>query len=276
MAKGLKVHLLIIDPQNDFMDIPDASLGVPGANEDMKRLARMVERIGHKLEDIHVTLDSHRLMDVGHPAWWMNAHGDQPPYFTIITEDDIRNGIWTPRNPALRSRMISYAHALESVPGGYKITVWPPHCLIGTPGHNVQSDLMRALLAWEERYFASVGYVTKGTNVWTEHFGGLMAEVPMATDPASGLNTDFLSVLAEADIVVVGGEALSHCVLSTVTQIADNIGGEHIQKFHILTDCSSPVPKVGDGPDFPVIAANWLKAMEARGMTLTTSIKLLA
>lgn len=281
----LRVHLLIIDPQKDFMDDRDSALPVPGANEDMRRLAAMINRIGGKLDDILVTLDSHRIIDIAHPAMWRDHDGRPPAPFTIISAGDIEAGIWQPRNasakpPTLEGRTIGqyalhYAKQLEAG-GKYPLLIWPPHCLIGTPGHNVQSDLMRALLAWEERYFASVGYVTKGTNVWTEHFGGLMAEVPMATDPASGLNTDFLSVLAEADIVVVGGEALSHCVLSTVTQIADNIGGEHIQKFHILTDCSSPVPKVGDGPDFPVIAANWLKAMEARGMTLTTSIKLLA
>ena len=276
MAKGLKVHLLIIDPQNDFMDIPDASLGVPGANEDMKRLARMVERIGHKLEDIHVTLDSHRLMDVGHPAWWMNAHGDQPPYFTIITEDDIRNGIWTPRNPALRSRMIAYAHALESVPGGYKITVWPPHCLIGTKGHNVQSDLNAALQQWSEREVALVDYVTKGSNPYTEHYGALMAEVPDPDDPSTALNTQVLDILAEADIIGVAGEALSHCDKRTLEQVADNIGQQHIKKFQILLDCCSPVPQPPGGPDFPAIGQAMVKDMVSRGMGTTTSTQFLA
>ena len=31
--------LLIIDPQNDFLDIEGAALPVPGANADMHRLA---------------------------------------------------------------------------------------------------------------------------------------------------------------------------------------------------------------------------------------------
>ena len=70
-----------------------------------------------------------------------------------------------------------------------------------------------------------------------------MAEVPDASDPATSLNTAFLDVLAEADIVAIAGEALSHCVMSTVSQIADNIGEEHVNKFNILTDCSSPVPQ---------------------------------
>jgi len=36
----MNVHLLIIDPQNDFSN-PQGSLFVPGADDDMKRLATM-------------------------------------------------------------------------------------------------------------------------------------------------------------------------------------------------------------------------------------------
>src|ERR1700730_12590274 len=77
----LKADLVIIDPQNDFMDIkhdgsgwvgaamPDgtlfrSTLPVPGALDDMRRVAKLIERVGHRLNDIHVTLDSHRVVDV--------------------------------------------------------------------------------------------------------------------------------------------------------------------------------------------------------------------
>ena len=279
------VHLLVIDPQDDFMDSPGSALPVPGANDDMRRLAKMIGRIGRKLDDIHVTLDSHRIIDIAHPAFWRDQNGNQPAPFTIITADDIRAGIWSPRNEnarpgdlggkTIKQYALSYAESLAA--GGlYPLMVWPPHCLIGTSGHNVQKDLQEALLQWEVDNFASVDYVTKGTNVWTEHYGALMAEVPMASDPNSGLNTNLLNILAEGDIIVVAGEALSHCVMATVNQIADNIGDEHIAKFHILTDCSSPVPQPPGGPDFPAIAQQWLKDMEKRGMTLTTSDNFLA
>ena len=272
---GLKVHLVIIDPQNDFMDIPNATLPVPGANADMRRLAAMVDRIGDRLDDIHVTLDSHRVIDVGHPGMWRDSDGKVPNPFTIISANDIENGIWSPRNPSFRARLLDYARTLEKN-GNYPLMVWPEHCLIGTPGHNVQVDLMASLQRWEKREFANVDYVVKGTNTFTEHYGALQAEVPDPTDPSTGLNTAFLDVLAQADIVAIAGEALSHCVKSTVTQIADNIGPEHVKKFQILTDASSPVSAVPGGPDFPAIAAGWLKEMEARGMKLSTSVNFLA
>ena len=271
----MRVHLLIIDPQKDFMDDPDSSLPVPGANADMKRLSEMIRRIGYKIEDIHVTLDSHHVIDVGHPGMWVNGKGEHPMPFTMISADDIRNNVWTPRSPAFRKRMLDYAETLARQ-GNYPLMVWPEHCEIGTPGHNVQAELMVALKDWSRKNHANVDYVVKGTNAFTEHYGALMAEVPDPSDPATGLNTALLDILAEVDIVAIAGEALSHCVKSTVTQIADNLGDEYAKKFYILTDCSSPVPKIGDGPDFPAIAEAWLKEMEKRGMTLTTSEKFLA
>lgn len=267
------INLVAIDPQNDFCDIDGASLPVPGADEDMNRLAVFVDRVGDRLADIHVTLDSHRLIDIAHPAWWKDQNGNTPPPFTIISVDDIESSIWTPRNPGFRERTLAYARELAST-GKYLLNVWPPHCLIGTWGHNVHSALNDALQRWSEKEFAGVDYVTKGSNPWTEHYGALIAEVPDPQDPTTALNAAFLKMLQDADIVVVAGEALSHCVKETVTQIADHIGDEHIKKFHILTDCSSPVSAV-PGADFPVIAQEWLKEMEKRGMTLTTSTEFL-
>ena len=78
--------------------------------------------------------------------------------------------------------------------------VWPTHCLIGTPGWCVQKNLMAALQEWERKEFANVDYVTKGSNPWTEHYGGLEAEVPDPSDPTTGLNTRFIQVLQAADL----------------------------------------------------------------------------
>lgn len=276
MTKRLNVQLLAIDPQNDFCDLSGAALPVSGASADMERLAKFVNRVGSKLDDIHVTLDSHRLIDIAHPAWWMDQHGNKPSPFTMISAADIEAGIWTPRNPGFRPRTLDYAHALEASPENYKIFVWPPHCLIGTWGHNVHTALNEALQRWSDEQYAMVDYVTKGSNPWTEHYGALMAEVPDPNDPSTGLNTAFLQMLAEADIVAVAGEASSHCVLKTVKQIAENIGDAHIKKFHLLRDCMSPVGAVPGGPDFPKIAEAFLHDMEKRGMTVTTSTDFLS
>jgi nicotinamidase-related amidase len=271
----MKVHLVIIDPQNDFMDTPNAALPVKGAVADMKRLAKLIDRIGHRLDNIHVTLDSHHLIDIAHPTWWRDENGQRPEPFTIITAQDIADKIWVPRVPAFYQRSLAYAQQLEQE-GKYQLCIWPPHCLIARTGHNVQADLDQALQRWSDKTIGIINYVTKGSNPFTEHYGALMAEVPDPEDPTTTLNTDFLDILQEADIIGLAGEALSHCVKETITQIADNIDEKYLRKFYILTDCSSPVPAVPDGPDFPQIAADWLEEMKDRGMNLVKAEEFLA
>lgn len=274
----MNIHLLIIDPQNDFME--GGALAVPGAIDDMKRTAALIDRIGTKLSKIHVTLDSHHVVDIGHPAFWRNAVGDAPNPMTMIPAASIEDGTWTPRRPELRDYAIDYAKQLEA-DGKYQIMVWPPHCLIGTPGHNIQSDLAASLDRWSTARVRNVDFVTKGTNVFTEHYGALMAEVPMAKDPSTQLNGRFLAMLQEADVIVVAGEASSHCVKATIEQVAENIDEEHVKKFVLLTDCMSSVPAItgADGSiivDFPGMADQFLTDMAGLGMELSTSDEFLA
>jgi nicotinamidase/pyrazinamidase len=282
----LKVHLVLIDPQNDFMGNDDgspyavkldnatqqASLPVQGAVSDMKRLANLIDRVGDRLDDIHVTLDSHHVIDVSHGGMWRNSNGDHPSPFTIITTADIDNGTWFPVDPDLRPRLRKYVQTLKDN-GNYDLCIWPEHCLIGSWGHNVQPILADALQRWERDHFAVIDYVTKGTNCFTEHYGALQAEVPDPTDPKTMLNNDFLQVLQRADIIGIAGEASSHCVKETVNQIAINIGVDHVKKFHVITDCMSPV--IHPAIDFPGIAKKFFDSMEQQGMTLTTSAKFL-
>lgn len=287
---ALNVHLIIIDPQLDFMGNDDgspytaslsdgtelrATLPVQGAVADMKRGAALIDRICKKITDIHLTLDSHRVIDVGHPGFWRNSRGESPAPFTLISKADIQNGIWVPRDPTVRKRMIDYADSLETH-SQYRITVWPEHCLIGSWGHTVQPDLAAALQRWERSEFANVDYVVKGTNYLTEHYGALMAEVPDPADPDTELNSDFLETVGKADIIGMFGEASSHCLRATIQQIADHIGDEHLKKFHILTDCTSPVGAIPNGPNFPEIAKQFFGQMAQRGMILTTSAEFLA
>lgn len=273
-----KIRLLIIDPQIDFMDGPaiiNSTLPVPGAWDDMLRLSTMVDRLGSRLDDIAVTLDSHHPVDVAHSPFWVNSQGAHPAPFTMITAADVAAGVWTPRNPSWRARMLDYVQKLDAA-GKYTLFIWPTHCLIGSPGASVQPDLFASLRRWEEREFGVVNYVTKGTNIFTEHYSAVAAEVADPSDPGTLLNADLIDSLRDSDVILIAGEALSHCVLSTVQDIADNIGDEHVRKFVLLTDCSSPVQPVPGSPDFPAIAQKWVDGMKIRGMKTSTSTTYLA
>jgi nicotinamidase/pyrazinamidase len=257
------VHLLIIDPQRDFCD-PSGALAVPGAAKDMDRLAVMVHRLSGKLTDVHVTLDSHRKVDISHPMWFRDSDGHHPDPFTVITAADLTAGRWTTTLPGAYPRTLAYLSALDSG-GRYPHVVWPEHCLIGSEGHNVDPTLFDALQGWSDR-FALVDFVTKGSNPWTEHFSAVQAEVPDPDDPSTQINTRLIHTLEDADVILLAGEASSHCLANTVRDIAHNFAdASFIQKLHLLTDATSPVP------GFETYADDFLAEMTALGMSTTTT-----
>ena len=264
-----RIELLIIDPQVDFCDPKQGALFVPGAEQDMNRLAAMVRRLKNKIDDIHVTLDSHHFIHIAHPIFWKDSRGQHPPVFTSISSTDVEEGVWTPTVPSLYRRALDYVHKLEQN-GRYALTIWPPHCLIGSPGHTVFPELFAALTEWESR-FAFVDYVTKGSNILTEHYSAVQADVPDPADPATQINTRLIQTLENADMIVIAGEARTHCLANTVRDVANNFGADSfVSKLVLLTDAASDIP------GFETHAQNFMTEMVGRGMQLSTTTEFLA
>lgn len=267
-----RLHLLIIDPQNDFCDLPSdycpadpragrfaPALPVAGAHADMQRLAALIDAGGAGLADITVTLDSHQHLDIAHPTFWRDAAGMPIAPFTQITAAEVRAGRYQPRNPQLRERAQTYLDALEAA-GRYTHMVWPIHCEIGTWGHNIHHDLRVALNGWEERHGTVVAKVTKGENPMTEHYSALMAEVPDPADSATDLNTRLLSRLRSADRVYIAGEAGSHCVKATTEHLLANWPAGELGNLVLIEDAISPVS------GFEATYAAFLATMRERGV----------
>lgn len=264
-----RFELLIIDPQNDFvLPAPEGALSVGGAVEDMARLAGFIERIklSPSLGDVHVTLDTHHLLHIAQPGFWVDAQLQPPPPFTIITESDVASGRWRARFPALQRQAEGYVRELAQKKR-YALCVWPPHCLIGHPGHNVYEPLREALDGLERAspHVPLVDYVTKGSNFMTEHYGAVQAEVPDPFDSSTGLNTRLIDALSGADRVFIAGEALSHCVANTVRDVANTFGEDNIKKLVLLEDCASSVG------GFEQLGKDFVREMTARGMQVVSS-----
>lgn len=257
-------QLLIVDPQNDFMDIPGAALPVPGARQDMRRLAALIDRVGHRIAGITITLDSHHSVGIERPAMWMRADGSPVAPFTQIGAEQVRDGVYLPRRPRDLARILAYLDALEAQ-GRYQLMVWPAHCEIGTWGHNVDNELRQAYNRWEASAVLPVRKISKGMNRWTENYSALQAEVPDDSDPLTQLNTGLIADLDEAPCIVVAGEASSHCVRATAEHLADYLPSGRVDKLVLLADCMSPVP------GFEAQAEAFLEGLRARGATVTTS-----
>jgi len=284
---------MIIDPQGSFAN-PAGELFVPGADHDMVRLGTMIDRLRKKISDITVTLDSHRYVDVAHPSMHISSEGKHPDPFTIITASDYDNGIWKCFNPRWQARINDYVHQLEAT-GRYPLCIWPEHTLIaatkkieakdkngnqvivdGKPfmidfcGHAVVESVSAALLKWEQENFGIVNYISKGSNILVEHYSILKSEIVDPSDSSTSINTDLIEVLQNADEIIIGGEALSHCIANSIRDICNNFGSENIRKIILLTDCTSNVP------NFESLGENFIKEMTAKGMRVTTSTDYLA
>lgn len=232
----MRRHLVVIDPQRDFCK-PEGALYVPGADDDMRRLAASLER--ETFEHVHVTLDSHGWLHIAHPIFWVGTDGWAPDPFTSVSVADVRDGVWRARDPRRQERALQYVESLARG-GRYGLTIWPPHCVLGTPGHAVHDELMDALRAWSERSLTPIDFVMKGANPYTEHYSAIQADVPDPEDPSTLPNRRFVETLSEADEIVVAGEALDFCLLNTVRDLVA-LAPELTSRIVVLRDATSPI-----------------------------------
>lgn len=240
MAKN--IHLLVIDPQDDFCNPNGGTLCVPGADKDMERLALMLHRIGDKIDDVHVTLDSHQPLHIAHPIMWVDRNGRHPNPFTIITADEVKDGRWRTTRLTFQRRATEYVEALARN-GRYPLCIWPPHCLIGSKGQAIFQPFYDALRKWCEGEMGTVDFVTKGSNILTEHYSAIVADVPDPSDPSTQMNVNFLTTVNEADVVLLAGEASSHCVANTGIDACNYFADDSlVRKLVLLEDAMSPVP----------------------------------
>lgn len=254
-----KFTLLLIDPQVDFH--PGGSLGIANAGGDSERTADFILDHLEDIDQILVTLDSHHRMHIAHSMVWVDKDGNHPPPFTTITNKDIQEGTWMPSEKAYKEHCLSYTKQLEAK-GRFTLCIWPEHCLIGTPGHNVVPPINSALRKWEYHHFKTVEFIQKGSNCDTEMYSAIIAEVPMREDMSTHLNSKLLQKLHACPQLVVCGQALSHCVNFTVRDIVDNWRGEN-SKIVVLEDASSPVE------GFESAASEFLEDMKFAGVTIT-------
>jgi len=216
-------------------------LYVPGAYESAIRLAAMIKKDGNKFNDIYATLDTHHAYDIAHALFWK---GD-PPDFTIMTEDELEKGTWRPVNPNEMEYAKQYVSNLASN-GRYPLCIWPAHCRIGTYGHNFVDPIKEAFLEWETNVKGFVECVTKGSNYRTEHYSAVKADVPDPDDPSTYMNDKLIGALDQNDLIVIAGQARSHCVANTVRDVASEFGSDSVKKIVLLEDAMDDVPGFED------------------------------
>ncbi|MCC6603284.1 MAG: hypothetical protein IT327_08745 [Anaerolineae bacterium] len=267
VADKENVHLVIIDMQVDFCH-EKGSLYVPGAMGDIQRTIEFIYNNAERITNITCSLDSHLPHQIFHPAWWADEAGNHPAPFTLITYDDIKQGKWRPLVAPVQST--NYVKQLEQE-AKKQLTIWPYHVMIGSIGNALDPELFTAVLYHSIARKTQPTWLTKGSIPLTEHYSIIQPEVPVPNHPMGGKNKPFLDTLAQADVVVIAGEAESHCVLETVEDLVEDFSSqpEALQKIYFLRDCTSPVlhPDV----DFHAIAQARFAEFEKQGVNFINS-----
>jgi len=273
----MRIRLLIIDPQNDFCDTPAGllpegetpALAVPGAHQDMVRLAALLHRCGAHIDAVAVTHDTHDRFHIAHPTYWRDGAGAAVTPFTPITAQDLREQRFATADPDEHHYALGYLDTLEAQ-SRYSLMVWPEHCIDGTWGHAVHPAVAAACAQWIHTTGKSVLDIYKGSNPRTEHYSAVRAEVPHPDDPGTHTNTSLLEWTDDADVLWVAGEAASHCVRATLDDVLAHRGDLHARPVVVIGDCMAPVA------GFEALYAQYRAEVIARGVQWRESASLMA
>ncbi len=268
-ADSTKTWLVLIDVQNTFC-IPEFELYVGGrsgrgAVEDNVRLCEFMYRNLGKITQITATMDTHRIMQVFHAIFFVDKKGNHPSPYTDIHASELRESRWM-FNPALSSQfgvapeygqqmMIHYAEELEKK-SKFALTIWPYHAMLGGIGHALVSSVEEAIFFHSIARVAQPELEIKGDKPFTENYSVIGPEVltgPMG-ETLGMHNQKFIEQLQHVDRLIIAGQAKSHCVAWTVSDLLEDIALLDLdlaRKVYLLEDCTSPVvvPGVVDHTD---------------------------
>jgi nicotinamidase-related amidase len=258
-ADSTKTWLMLIDVQNTFC-IPDFELYVGGrsgrgAVEDNIRLCEFIYRNLGNITHITATMDTHLAMQVFHAIFFVDKNGNHPAPYTDIHVSELRDGKWM-FNVALapqlgvapeygQQMMIHYAEQLEKK-SKYALTIWPYHAMLGGIGHALVSSVEEAIFFHSIARVAQPAMEIKGDKPFTENYSVIGPEV--LTGPRGETlgthNQRFIERLQQSDRLIIAGQAKSHCVAWTVSDLLEDIALLDLDlaaKVYLLENCTSPV-----------------------------------
>jgi nicotinamidase-related amidase len=251
------VKLLLIDVQNTFC-LPDFELFVGGrsgrgAIDDNIRLCEFIYHNLGAIDQIIATMDTHHIWQIFHPIFWIDEQGEHPaPAATKISPADIITGKWRV-NPAVGreeiDRLQAYAlHYVQELSDGgkYPLTIWPYHAMLGSIGHALVPAVEEAIFFHGIARNSQASFSIKGDNSLTENYSALAPEVStnqFGTSIASK-NRQLIQYLLASNMLIIAGQAQSHCVAWTVNDLLTEINKIDPQlagNIYLLADCTSPV-----------------------------------
>ena len=259
VADDFRVNLFLVDVQNTFC-IPGFELFVTGrsgnaAVADNRRLCEFIYHHLGRITNITLTLDTHKAIQIFHAIYLVDAEGNHPAPYTLISVEDVESGRWRFNEKAAgelgitpevgQTNLVHYVKELAKT-NRYALTIWPYHAMLGGIGHAVVPAVEEAVFFHSVARYAQADFEVKGTNPFTEHYSVVGPEVTVDAygNQMGERNQKFIQNLQKYDVTLIAGQAKSHCVASTISHLLEDIltvDPALAEKVYLLQDCTSPV-----------------------------------
>ena len=213
-----KKILIIVDPQNDFIE--GGSLAVGGAKRAMDNLTRHLQTRSGDYDHIYVSLDTHNPTNLGFKENWEGPGVDKIIPCQPFPVEAIKSGEIYPKFKYTRNQDIAL---ILKQPG---FMAWPVHCLKSSEGHDIYPKLDCVLAQLKDK----VTFMTKGENDARDNYSIFHYGDGELTEHGKYFNLwdknqDNLEIC-------VAGLALDYCVYETIKslqEISPNVD------YHVLT-----------------------------------------
>jgi nicotinamidase-related amidase len=225
-------------------------------------------------------MDTHNAFQIFHPAFLLDETGRPPAPMTAISLEDVESGRFRV-NPeaagavargdaAFLDRHLRHYCRLLSRDGKYRLMVWPYHAMLGGIGHCLVPAVEEAIFFHTIARESQASFELKGASPLTENYSALRPEVleDEEGNPLAPRNDALLEKLLSYDALLVAGQAKSHCVSWTLSDLLEEIrrrDPDLAGRIYLLEDCMSPVVVPGVA-DFTEDAERAFREFEASGM----------
>jgi nicotinamidase-related amidase len=251
----LKIALLLVDVQNTFCN-PGFELFVGGrsgrgAVDDNIRLCEFIYRNLDIITEIIPTMDTHQAVQIFHSVFLINDNGEHPKPNTLISYEDIKNGKWKVNPNTIRflgydekqaqQHLVHYTKTLKEK-NKYDLLIWPYHAMLGGIGYALVPSVEEAIFFHSIARYSQPDFQVKGRNPLTEHYSIFGPEVRTDAEgnKIADKNTDLINKLKRYDIIIIAGQAKSHCVAWTIDDLLQE-EKDLAKKVYLLEDATSPV-----------------------------------
>ena len=159
--------------------------------------------------------------------------------------------------------------------GKYDLTIWPYHAILGGIGHALVPSVEEAIFFHGIARYSQPDFQIKGRNLLTEHYSVFGPEIKADAEgnKIADKNLPLLEKLINCDVIIIAGQAKSHCVAWTVEDMLKYFLSKDkmlTKKVCLLEDATSPVvvPGVFDYTD---VAEKAFKRFSDAGMHIVKS-----